>query len=501
MHRAKGLEFHVVLASSEKQEPLRKQGWAKRASRRIDAVLDVATPLSVLARDPWWAEACARPAVVKFVVETLFDEKGHVFELEDAPWLARHPASAIASAWQDLCARAEAIALPASLSAFDALVAATTSNLGDHVAAHFRNELRATMQIDVGHDGANRGANRVLALGASRTAALLAVLRASSEPLHRDELARRVGIERIGNLPDEAIVFGRGTIGLREHFRDFDQWRARLVPAAVRIVEQLGPERQWHTSELLDELRESHDIPEWLTAYGLGALIKAGSELRYLGRFRVALPGSRENESRVYVHEALEELLVDAGEPVARGVLVTKLGSRLGASEIAIAQVFTRPQFVRVDRERIGLLARDVPGGASAIAEAAAHVEAVLARRERGLSEVHAHEEVRALSPDHARWTAELTMSGLRADGRFRFSTSGALGLATWESTRVPTRLELVRNSLAEAGGRVSAEAVLARIEAYYGDRPSRSGLLSLASNIQASVDGDWLSRRPEDTA
>jgi hypothetical protein len=294
------------------------------------------------------------------------------------------------------------------------------------------------------------------------------------------------------------IYFRRGYIGLRKHFPDFEQWQKRLAPEATRIVEELGPERQWYCGELLDELRERHDIPGWLTAFGLAALIEAEGALRYLGRLRVALPGNPDNESRLFVHEAIEKLLQDAGEPVPKSVLLARLDKKLGVSAFALTQVFTRPQFVRVDADRIGLLARDVPGGASAIAEAGDHLEAVLARRDRGLSEHHAHAEVIGLSRDHASWSCPLMVSVLHADGRFRFNQSGAIGLATWDSTRVATRLELLRNALDESGGRVSVDAVVARIEAHYGESPTRAVLGGIANHVGASIDGDWIERRGE---
>lgn len=48
-----------------------------------------------------------------------------------------------------------------------------------------------------------------------------------------------------------------------------------------------------------------------------------------------------------------------------------------------------------------------------------------------------------------------------------------------------------------EAGDRVSIRSrrVLARIEAHYGDRPSRPTLMTMTSKVGASIDGEWLLR------
>lgn len=484
-------------------EQLRRQPWAIDARRRVeDAVRDGAVPLLALEQDAWWAGASETPGVVELVVEHVLDVGTHVIELDDAIWLSRHKVGLLHDAFTALLADAQAIAYPVSLGSFEPLIAARGGPFGLRVAAYFRDELHARLQMEEhapgasGSSGDPRGDARVLAFGDTRQAELLALLRASPVPMHLDEVARQMGGRRRCLLPDEVLHFRRGTIGLRQHFPDFEAWQARLVPDAVRLIERLGPERQWYCGELLDELREEHDIPDWLTAFGLAALIKAEGSLRYLGRLRVALPGSQDAEARVFVHDAVEKLLKDAGEPVLRSELLEKIDQRVGTAGAYGSLVFNRPLFVRVDEDRIGLLSRDVPGGAAAITEAGDHLEAVLARRDRGLSDVHAHDEVVGLSPEHASWSTQLLMSVLRSDGRFRLNQSGAVGLATWESTRVPTRLELVRSALEEAGGRVSVEAVLARIEAHYGVRPSRGALISLAMNVGARVDGDWVIRK-----
>ena len=474
-------------------EQLARQPWTKEARRRVEAALhEGAVPLEALAGDPWWAAASTKPSVVDFIVDSVLDAGAHVVELNEVSWLSRQKVSAFADVWSGLVAAAETIELPASIAAFDPLVANAAGPLGRRIAAYFLEELKDRMQLE---EGAEPGKERVLAFGDTRSAEVLAILRSADEPIHVDELNRRMGRRGTGKLPDEVLYFRRGYVGLRKHFPDFEQWQGKLAPRAVRLVTELGPDRQWYCGELLDELREELDIPEWLTAFGLAALIKAEGSLRYLGRLRVALPGAQEGEGRVYIHDALEELLREAGEPVLRSELLEKLGKRVGTSEYGADMVFNRPQFVRVDRERIGLLARDVPGGAPAIAEAGEHVEAILARRNRGLSGFHTHQEVSGLSPDHATWSLPLTVSVLRSDGRFRFNQSGAIGLATWESTRVPTRLELVRSALEQADGRVSLDAVTARIDAHYGEQPTRAMLSSIANTIGASVDGEWVVR------
>jgi superfamily I DNA/RNA helicase len=377
-------------------EQLARQPWVVEARRRLEAALAVgAVPLEILAEDPWWTAAVENPPVVAFIVGHVLADDVHVIDLDEASWLSRQKASVISEALGALVAAAREVRLPASLSTFEDLAAERAKGLGPHVASYLLEELRGRLQI--GEDGRD-----VLAFGDSRNAELIALLQAADEPMHVDEIQRAMG-RRLGGIPEEVLYFRRGYLGLRKHFHDFDGWQARLVPTSVRLMEQLGPDRQWYAGELLDELREIYDIPEWLTAFGLASLLKASGAVRYLGRQRVALLEGGADENRVFLHDALEKVLQEAGEPLTKVELVETLGKRVGTSEFGLLTTFNRPQFIRVDADRIGLLARDVPGGASAIAEAGDHVEALLARRGRGLSDVHVQEEVVGLSPEHAR--------------------------------------------------------------------------------------------------
>jgi hypothetical protein len=123
-------------------------------------------------------------------------------------------------------------------------------------------------------------------------------------------------------------------------------------------------------------------------------------------------------------------------------------------------------------------------------------VEAALARRDRGLSSFHARQEILTLGKVYESWTEELLLSVLRGDSRFRLSQGGAVGLAEWGSTRVPTQLELLKNALDESGGRVSVDAVMARFEANYGRIPARVTLAGIAQKLGAGMDGDSIARR-----
>ncbi len=464
---------------------LARRLWGREVAARVrGAIAGGAVPLAALAKDAWWSSAAERPEVLHYIVETVLDGFAYVIEWDEEAWLSPAKLSAVQAAWSKISSDAEKIALPAAVEQFDSLVEKRNS-FGAELGARLADRLREQLQIDNG---------RVVALGGTRRAEALAILRASLEPMRADEVFERMGT-RV-HFPEEVVHFGRGVVGLEQHIPDFAKWRQRLAEPVRDLISQAGPTRQWSCNELLDELREEIELPAWFTPWHLAAVVRRTEGLVYLGRLRVALPGTNEGDDRVFVHEAAEQILRAAGGPLGRDELISRIRARTGASAFTFMTLFARPQFVRTSADEIGLLDRDVPGGASAIADAIEHVEGVLERRDRGLSAFHVHEEVRGLSADHARWTEELTYSVLRSDGRFRASQSGAVGLASWESVRVPTRLELARAALEEAGGRVSVEAIMARIEAHFGARPTRATLAGIAMHLGAGLDGDWIVRR-----
>jgi superfamily I DNA/RNA helicase/mRNA-degrading endonuclease RelE of RelBE toxin-antitoxin system len=472
-------------------EELTLRSWVDVAQRRVDDVVaDGGRSLADLENDAWWREATRRPEVTRYLVESVLEANTYIITFDDETWISRHKESVVEEAWLHLRNDASAVALPAPQEAFDALVRPIEVQLGSAFATAFRERLRELTIADESDPG------RVVAVGGGRIAKAMALLRSSPVPVHASEVEAAIGGRH--HFPDEMIRFGDGRVGLREHIPDFETWQTQLVPAAADIMRRVDPDRQWSCNELLDELRDEHAIPEWLNPFVLAALIKAGSELHYLGRLRVALPGTKDDTDRIYLHELMEEILREAGEPLARDEIVSRIRARIGITDLAINQAITRPEFVRVDLDRIGLVERDVPGGQAAIDEARDEAATLLERRDRGLSIFHVHEEVSRLSAAHEQWTRELTSSILHGDPRFRFSQSGAMGLASWESTRVPTRLELVRSALEEAGDRVSVEAITARVEAHYGEPIGRGFLASIAAKLGASLAGEWIVRKTD---
>jgi hypothetical protein len=480
-------------------ESLGREGvWLRAVRARVDQALPGgAVPLSLLAGDPWWAGIVALPEALDYLGERIFGDAIRVIDVDDVPYLARCSQETFDKAWSDLERRAEQIALPAPVSAFGALVEPHRERIGEALAEVLRERLRSLLHIEAEGDDP-----RVLGFGDNQVAAVMALLRASPAPLHADEIRERVGAGRrvaLERLPEDALLLGHGLYGLTRHFPEWATWMERLVPAAVRLMEQDAPERQWLASELRAELLEQIEIPAWLTDYHLSALLRRSGKVRYLGRHRVSVLDAPEGGARVHFHDELLRILRDRSAPMPRQELVAELRRKTDAKEQTIALCLTRPQFLRCSEDLVGLMERDLPGGTEALAEATEHVAALLERRAKGLGTGQLWLEVVRLGSVYAQWTPEMCLSVVRGDARFRLSQSGAVGLASWESVRVPTRLELVGQCLDEGEGKVSVEAVQRRIEAHYGEAPDRLRVAALGNRFGAVLNGEWLVREPKE--
>jgi hypothetical protein len=330
------------------------------------------------------------------------------------------------------------------------------------------------------------------AAGEVRHAALLALLHGSATPVPLRTAAARFG--KLRPLEQsEILFFPERRIGLARHFPDHAQWVPRIVSAVLEVLES-APARPWHARELHDLLRPRLRLPPWLTHVHVGSVLLRSERVRWVGRWQFALPGAADVTSPLSMRERVVHILRAHGEPMPRAALVAELRRASNARDTNFRRCLSQPGVLRCARGRIGLVDRDLPGGRKAAAKAAAHAVALLERRRRGLTLKALHAELRALSPAHAKWTQTMCLGALRIDPRFRTRQGGrAIGLASWESVRLPTAEEVVRRCLQHGGGTVLVETVRRRVREQRGETLSRWRLSAIANGLGAGLHGPWL--------
>lgn len=473
-------------------ELCRQRSWLAYLSAKFAAVLpDGLAELDSLAEDAWWASAARKPEVLEFICQRLLANRFHVVSLDGVDYLAELSQREIDAVEAELRRRGRELSLPLPLAALRELFGAVIqeqlgqplSELGRAVADALWGDFEAQFSLE-GEPA------QVVAFGTGKRAQIIAFLEAQPEPVPVAVLLAEIGR---CHVPDEVFYFSRGVVGVKKHFPGFEQWRETLVPQVVRIMQTDGPERQWNCIELLEELREDVDLPEWFGHWHLANIVRRTDQLDYLGRLRVALPGVAKDSGRIYLADLLMEILKAYAEPMPGDEVIAKVRQKVDARDAALTGTLLRAPFMKVDQGLWGLLERDVPGGADAMTEALDQLETLLLRRDRGLPAVAVQREFGHLSAAHAGWPVETCMSVIRNDSRFRISISGNVGLADWESVRVPTRAELVKQCIEEGNGRVTVEAIQDRIEAVYGVAPERLHLGQYANRFGGRLDGEWV--------
>lgn len=470
----------------------RQQRWVEYLQERMRAAAPGGLArLSEVAEDGWWRAACAKPEVLDFIGERLLAGRWHVVNLDDEDYLAEINQSDIDAVTDELKRRGRAAELPRPLpefrSLFDEVVREVLGRAADELGQALREALWGDFESLMSCEGA-----QVVAFGTSKRAQVIAFLEAQPEPVPIARVYEELG--RV-HVPDEVFFFKRGLVGVRKHFPDFERWLQELVPRAVEIMREHGPQRQWNCIELLDELREEVDLPSWFGHWHLANILRRTPDVEYLGRLRVALPGVAAGSGRIYHADLFLELLKQYGEPMPHAELMARARRKVDVADQTANMTLLRAPFMKVDPGTWGLLERDVPGGAEAMTEALDQLETSLLRRNRGLPAVAVQRELARLSAAHAEWSIETCLSVIRNDSRFRASISGNVGLADWESVRVPSRAELVEQCLNEGNGRVTVEAIQRRIEAVYGKSPERLVVGQMANRFGARLDGEWVVR------
>jgi superfamily I DNA/RNA helicase/mRNA-degrading endonuclease RelE of RelBE toxin-antitoxin system len=463
--------------------------WTAFLTGRFEAAVGStgAARLDELVNNPWWVRVNEVPAALQYLCEKILDGRWDVVTVGEEHWLARVDKKVVEKAQRELQRFLKQVKLSAPLTAFDQVRRSVTKKVGPALSDALWREIEDSLEIEQ-QDGQDP---MVLNAAGTKTRRLLAILRASTTPMRVADITDQMG--RLSQMPDEVLFFGGGRIGLAQHFPDFESWVAQLAPLVLNVIREQGPDRQWLDSELLAEIADEVVLPTWLDHWHLTAALRQSKELQYLGRGRFALPGAIEEGARIELKDRMVELVRANGEPMEERLLLARLKEKIDFRDSTAKLATARPPFVKMDEERIGLMERDLPGGMEAIEEVCEHLEALLARRSRGLPLDDVCVETSRLTQIHAKWSREMTLSVLRADARFRISRWGAVGLSEWESVRFPSRTDVLRRCLEARDGRVTVEAAMDQIEAVYGQRPDRATLWGPVQQLGAKIVGEWV--------
>lgn len=210
----------------------------------------------------------------------------------------------------------------------------------------------------------------LVSVGKTAEAAIAAVLHQAEKPLHYSEIAARA-TELLGKPVDDrrahgaapglgAKLFGRGIYGF-EHLNPISNRMCdniRLV--VVRMIYQGDLKKQWHCSEILDQLQKQFPaLPTDLDHYILNMILEKSEKLTYLNRMVWARADSGQTkDDRIDMADAFTKILEDHGSPLKGATLKQKLRAIRGVPEQL--QIQPTERMILVGPDLWGLIDRDI---------------------------------------------------------------------------------------------------------------------------------------------
>lgn len=153
-------------------------------------------------------------------------------------------------------------------------------------------------------------------------------------------------------------------------------------------------------------------------------------------------PHGIDSEARLRLEDAVRSVFRGAKTPLSLAAVSERLRQRLDVTDDALAVLLAHAPFVQRNTDQYGLLARDVPGGAEAIASALHLVTEQLehTRRVLGLNDAF------ALVQEHVKqpWSIELVRSLISSDPALCLSSTQDVRLRRWEHARLVATSELL---------------------------------------------------------
>ena len=317
------------------------------------------------------------------------------------------------------------------------------------------------------HFATQSGDREILAaVGRGLRHAVYAVLKGSDRPMGIREILRALG-RRGHDLEDDqatrrgvrsalsaagALRFGRSVYGLREHLPWDEDTAEELASELERILLHGPPNRQWHCSELHQHLVSVRpDTEDEATPFLVNILLSQHSAANYLGRLVWAMDsGSTATQDRLDIADLCEAVLEEAGRPLTKQELRSRIEKVRGLNENFLPQISDR--VVRVARGHWGLVDRDLGVSRTNQKRALDALARALSSRGRGL---HVTELFGALAEIDFTPDPELDESELlgiaQQDPRFRVGRGQLIGLSQWQSLRRTTLKEafqLLRESM-----------------------------------------------------
>lgn len=344
--------------------------WKQLKEKLSDHLNDRTTPLllnGISAVDPWFKGVDELKVPLRVVFNYVLHDEFSILDLGDTPVITRLPLNQ----W---------------LRAVNSGKALLREMVNDHVSENYARVQIGALLVDRGAELRDELWNTVrpfamwatnlegksTLIGYGRTAEMVvaAVLQSAGRPLHYDEIYRQAKLisekeydaRRIHNAAQSiAVLYSRGTYGLLTHCPLAPKELALIEAEVEDIAAGAEPTKQWHTSELLDELLErGFDFDGKLTKYIINIALSNSKTFSNMRRmvwgYKEAWQASA--ASRLDMRQAVMALLEEAERPLSTLEIKERLEGDRGVNNHF--QIHPQGNLIRMGSGLWGLASRDV---------------------------------------------------------------------------------------------------------------------------------------------
>jgi hypothetical protein len=344
--------------------------WGELSGRLNAHLTDRTSPLllnGMSAIDPWFKGAEELKVALHEVFKHILHHEFSVLDIEETPVLTRLPLSR----WEDAINEGKALLREmvkerASEEYSKVQIGALISGRGEEL----RDELWATVRPFALWATKSDGERILAGYGRTAEAVVATVLESAGHPLHYEEIYRRsklisdkVHIERAlhNAARNVAVLYKRGTYGLLSHCPLSPEELALIEAEVEDITAGADPTKQWHTSELLDELLErGFDFDGKLTKYIINIALHNSKSFVNMRRMVWGYKESWQASaaSRLDMRQAVMALLEEAGHPLSTLEIRQRLEGDRGLNNHF--QIHPLGNLIRLGTGLWGLADRDI---------------------------------------------------------------------------------------------------------------------------------------------
>lgn len=435
-------------------ERIRQRGqWPGEVVRRVEDLLSSREePLyldMIVAEDAWFDGFQDNLTPLARVIEEMAGDMLHVWGLNGRLNVTR----CRAEQWGELVGAAQSAAeqqISVGVTRSDAriLIGAVAVAAGaPELGGALRQQVEPVLHFAVRPNGQER----LVSIGRGLRHALTATLDESDRPLHMSEIVERLRdrgcVDRndygVQNMVRAAIkeaggmLYGRSLYGLNKHLPVAEDAAEEALAELEAIMLESAPGRQWHCSELTDELTSRRpDLGEELDQFTVNVILTRSRVATYLGRLVwVGTSQADGLQERLDVAAMCEAALLQAGRPLSKRELRDTIRQVRGLNRHFLPQASER--VVRLAYGMWGLADRDVGVSAENRKVALDALHRVLEVRQRGLHVSELFEALREVEfipdPELDEW--EL-LGIAQSDARFRIGRGQLIGLPGWADVR-----------------------------------------------------------------